>query len=88
MQAIDEAMVTTHLGTAEKSDSYDAAKRKLSELIDWHVAVALDARVNGGWPLVPAEATPLMASIIEQHMDNHADGVLAWRAALLAAPKP
>ena len=58
MQAIDEAMVTTHLGTAEASDSYETAKRKLGELIDWHVAVALDGRVNGGYRLVPVEAAP------------------------------
>jgi len=88
MRAIDEALVTTHLGTAETSDSYETANRKLGELIDWHVAVALDERVNGGYRLVPAEATPLMAEFIEQHMDAHGDGSIAWRAALLAAPKP
>ena len=64
MRAIDEALVTTHLGTAEAADSYDTAKRKLGELIDWHVAVALDERVNGGKVLVPAEAVRFAAKVL------------------------
>jgi len=55
MQAIDEALVTTHLGTAEMSDSYDTAKRKLDALINWHVSVATDPRVNGGYKLSPVD---------------------------------
>lgn len=88
LQAADEMLVVAGVGTAEPSDNLDTAKRKLGKLIDWHVAVALDERVNGGYRLVPVEATPLTASIIEQHMDSHGDGAVAWRAALLAAPKP
>lgn len=51
LRAIDEALVNAHLGFASVSDDYDTAKRKLGELIDWHVA--LDPAVNGGRHLVP-----------------------------------
>lgn len=56
-RAIDEALVTHHLGVSDPSDSYEDAKRKLGELIDWHVAVATDPRVNGGYRLVPTSST-------------------------------
>ncbi len=88
LQAIDEALVTTHLGTAETSDSYDTAKRKLGELIDWHVAVATDPRVNGGWQMVPVEMTPPMRRA-GQHAKEHdcyIDGIYA--DIIAAAPKP
>lgn len=55
IQAVDEALVVAHIGVADKSDSYDTAKRKLDELIDWHIAVATDPRVNGGYRLVRDE---------------------------------
>ncbi len=88
LQAIDEALVTTHLGTAETSDSYETAKRKLGELIDWHVAVATDPRVNGGWQMVPVEMAPSMRRA-GQHAFEHGcyiDGIYA--DIIAAAPKP
>ena len=57
LRAIDEAMVVTHLGTAEESDSYAAAKDKLNRLICWHTDVSTDPAVNGGYKLVPIEPT-------------------------------
>ena len=39
LRAVDEAMVCSHLGTAEATDDYATAKRKLNELICWNVAV-------------------------------------------------
>ena len=58
LRAIDEALVATHLGVANADDSYEAAKRKLNELIGWHTDVATDPAVNGGFKLVPADAQP------------------------------
>ena len=87
LQAIDEALATTELGIADKSDSYDTAKRKLGELIDWHVSVALDERVNGGYRLVPVEPTPLMASVAEEHIEAGHDAATIWRAMLMYVPR-
>ena len=55
LRAIDEALVVTHLGVANADDSYEAAKRKLNELIGWYTDVATDPAVNGGFKLVPAD---------------------------------
>lgn len=88
IQAMDEALVTTHLGTAETSDSYDTAKRKLGELIDWHVAVALDERVNGGYRLVPVEPTPSMRRAGEHAKYHGCDIEGVYADMLAAAPKP
>lgn len=94
LRAIDEALVDAHLGFASVSDDYDTAKRKLDSLIDWHVAVATDPDVNGGWKLVPVEPTQEM---IEQGSStiNDSGGSArwsetreAWAAMLAAAPTP
>ena len=54
IHAIDEELVGTFIGVANVSDTYEVAKKKLGELIDWHVQVAIDPAVNGGCVLVPA----------------------------------
>lgn len=51
MRAIDDALVNAHLGVANHFDTYDSAKAKLDLLIDWHVSVATDPAVNGGYKL-------------------------------------
>jgi hypothetical protein len=56
--AADEELVCAHLGVAELSDSFETAKVKLKTLIDWHVAVATDPAVNGGFSLQAALAKP------------------------------
>lgn len=55
-RAVDEEMVLTHLGVADPLDSYETAKSKLNDLIAWHVAVATDPAVNGGYVLVPKDS--------------------------------
>jgi hypothetical protein len=55
MQAVDDAMITTHLGVANVQDSYEVAKDKLQALIQWHIDVATDPCVNGGYKLVKVE---------------------------------
>jgi len=39
LRAVDEAMVCSHLGVADASDSYEVAKKKLNDLICWNVEV-------------------------------------------------
>ena len=54
--AVDRELVAAELGVAKIDDSTDVAAAKLRELIDWHVSVATDPAVNGGYVLVPVEA--------------------------------
>jgi len=54
LRAIDEALVVAHIGVANESDTYEQAKAKLDNLIGFHVDVATDPAVNGGWKLVPS----------------------------------
>ena len=65
LRAVDEALVVTHLGVANASDTYEQAKAKLDSLIGWHVDVATDPAVNGGWKLVPLEPTSEMLCVGE-----------------------
>lgn len=60
--AVDEEMVLTHLGVADPSDSYETAKKKLNDLIAWHVAVATDPAVNGGYVLVRQDSATIPPS--------------------------
>lgn len=55
LRAIDEALVASHIGVANSSDSYDEAKQKLNALLAWTQAVAVDPAVNGGVRLVSAQ---------------------------------
>ena len=57
LRVIDEALVTTHIGVANPGDTYEEAKAKLERLIGFHVDVAIEPTVNGGWKLVPIEPT-------------------------------
>lgn len=57
LRAIDEALIVAHIGVANESDTYEQAKAKLDNLISFHVDVATDPAVNGGWKLVPIEPT-------------------------------
>ena len=60
LRAIDEALVVTHLGVANARDTYEQAKAKLDSLIGFHVDIAIEPAVNGGWKLVPIEPTKEM----------------------------
>ncbi len=57
LRAIDEALVTAHIGVANAHDTYEQAKAKLDSLLGFHVDVATDPAVNGGWKLMPIEPT-------------------------------
>ena len=57
LRAIDEALVTAHIGVANAHDTYEQAKAKLDNLLGFHVDVVTDPAVNGGWKLMPVEPT-------------------------------
>ena len=61
LRAIDEALVIAHLGVANESDTYEQAKTKLDSLVGWHIDIATDPAVNGGWKLAPIEPTQEMS---------------------------
>ena len=98
LRAVDEEMTRSHLGVAFAADSYAVAKKKLADLIKWHVTVATDPVVNGGFKLVPVEPTPEMKAAgqatihrlandgIRRHwQDVYGEG---YKAMLAAAPTP
>lgn len=58
LRAIDEALVVAHIGIANADDTYAQAKSKLDTLIRFHVDVAIDPKVNGGYKLVSVRLTP------------------------------
>jgi hypothetical protein len=60
LRAIDESLVVANIGVANPDDTYEQAKAKLDNLIGFHVDVATDPAVNGGWKLVPRPPTPGM----------------------------
>ena len=62
LRAIDDALVSTHVGVASLEDTYEQAKAKLDSLIGFHVDAATDPAVNGGRRLVPIEPTEKMVN--------------------------
>ena len=65
LRAIDEALVVAHIGVANESDTYEQAKAKLDSLIGFHVDVATDPAVNGGYKLVSVSLTPKTKGVME-----------------------
>jgi hypothetical protein len=63
-RAVDEALVSAHLGVANDNDSYEEAKRKLNMLIDWNIDVATYPAVNGGFVITP------VIPICKEHESN------------------
>ena len=55
-QAVDIELVSAQLGVAKETDDFHLARQKLRQLIEWHVDVATDPRVNGGYALVKVES--------------------------------
>ena len=68
LRAVDEAMVVTHLGVANEDDSYEIAKHKLNNLIGWHVDVATDPAVNGGFKLAPEDQTEILINTAKDYI--------------------
>jgi hypothetical protein len=55
LQVIDEALVVSHQGVANFSDSFEVAQKKLGDLIKFEVEIATNPIVNGGFSLQPVE---------------------------------
>jgi uncharacterized protein YbdZ (MbtH family) len=79
-QAIDNELVSLHIGTAE---SFATPELALKEVIDWHVQVSLDPSVSSdaealvergrraaavpeGWKLAPVEPTQAMCTAAQE----------------------
>jgi len=58
-KAIDQELICANIGCVCEGDDYETAQKKLSELIRWHVDVATDERVNGGYRLVLVDSPTL-----------------------------
>lgn len=66
IEAADRELINAHLGVANPGDTLEVATKKLGELIDFHVSVATDPAVNGGFKLVPVEGdSQPVAEVIE-----------------------
>ena len=88
LRAIDEALVTAHIGVANPDDTYEQARAKLDSLIGFHTDVATDPAVNGGWKLMPAVSTCEMDIAGASHCDGYLSVAAAvWDAMLAAAPE-
>ena len=88
LRAIDEALVVAHLGTANADDTYEQAKAKLDSLIGFHVDVATDPAVNGGWKLMPVKpAQEMIAAALESTHVLNAHRAVACYDAMFAAAK-
>ncbi|WP_442256106.1 hypothetical protein ACS0OT_07120 [Stenotrophomonas maltophilia group sp. RY12688] len=84
--AADRELVAAELGVAKIDDSTDVAAAKLRELIDWHVSVATDPAVNGGYVLVPVEPTKEMLDAGYGFEDGYPVDPDLYRAMLAARP--
>ncbi len=90
LRAIDEALVVAHIGVANAGDTYEQAKAKLDNLIGFHVDVATDPAVNGGWKLVPTAESRhpgIYKMLGALHAIDNTRGASEWEsyAAMLAA---
>jgi len=93
LRAIDEALVIAHIGVANAEDTYEQAKTKLDNLIGFHVEVATDPAVNGGYKLMPIEPTQEMVNhVIHERLGAFVAGkdhtfIDIYKAMLSAAPE-
>lgn len=87
LRAIDEALVVAHIGVANADDTYAQAKAKLDSLIGFHVDVATDPAVNGGWKLVPVESTTEMQRAVAE-LAGYPSFAEKWAAAIAVSPEP
>lgn len=84
LRAIDEALVVAHVGVANAHDTYEQAKAKLDNLIGFHVDVATDPAVNGGWQLAPIEPMDVIEQAVNRFLswklpkDFHPDGGMVF----------
>lgn len=78
VNAVDQEMICSHIGVASADDSYDQARSKLASLIEWHVMVATDPAVNGGFAMVPVEPTMAMRRAAQDRLAEEGLAVSDW----------
>lgn len=66
LRAIDNELVSTHLGVVEPSDTYENAKKKINDLLCWHIDTATDPLVNGGKKLYPIKTIEKLIECLER----------------------
>jgi hypothetical protein len=62
LRVVDEAMVCSHLGIADPSDSYEVAKDKFNRLVCWHVDVEKMMREEAAQPAGQLRGEPAIMS--------------------------
>ena len=94
LRAVDEALVTAHIGVANADDTYEQAKVKLNNLICFHADIATDPAVNGGWKLIPIKPTEYFYQCFSAYDGtsysnpfDYDDFVKDWSEALAATPE-
>ena len=63
-KAVDQELVNAGLDCTQEDDTEYEAKKKLLNLVDWHVAVATDPAVNGGYSLQKVHKSKLKRWVI------------------------
>lgn len=87
-KAVDQQRIIAHIGVAADGVTDEEAAQQLAELIDWHVRVATDPAVNGGFVLVPVEPTEEMKRRGTFHVSNPCGlATDVWSAMLAARPE-
>lgn len=72
-QAVDHELVVAHLGVANAA-TQEEAKKALRRLIQWHIDVATNPAVNGGFELKPSSAQPAVEPVAHRIMRRRPDG--------------
>lgn len=54
-EAVNRELIRAELGVVSEASSLEQAERILSELIQWHIDVALNPKCNGGYSLQPSD---------------------------------
>jgi hypothetical protein len=80
--AVDHELVI-HGSTA---DSYASPEQAIQDLLDWHVSMAVDPELNGGFKLVPIE--PTIDMINAGWADDEISLRQRWKAMVGMAPRP
>jgi hypothetical protein len=94
LRAIDDALAVAHIGICDANDNYETAKTKLDALLGFHVDVATNPAVNGGYKLVPIDLTDEMIKAGQdsplagfEDEDAPDDYRAVWKSMLAAAPE-
>ena len=75
-EAVDHQRVITHLGIANDIATQEEAHKALNEVIAWHVNVAIDPAVNGGFSLQPVKPTPAAVAVPDERAAFECDWLL------------